>query len=145
MARRSEIQSHPQLHNNLRPAWDTWEPVLKIYTKIHTNHSCTHSMNFHKTNNCLAVTFRTVRYCLMMPYEDHSCELTGFLCVAMAVLELAMQTRLAWNSQRSTCLCFPSAEIKGVCQHTKQQHAFYNVTSLNNAFCTILLSHKTVP
>jgi hypothetical protein len=32
--------------------------------------------------------------------------LLGFLCIALAVLELAMYTtRLALNSQRSTCLC----------------------------------------
>jgi hypothetical protein len=39
---------------------------------------------------------------------------TRFLCVALAVLKLALQTRLALNSQRSTC----SAGIKGVhCQY----------------------------
>jgi hypothetical protein len=32
---------------------------------------------------------------------------TGFLCVALAILELTLQTRLASNSQRSNCLCFP--------------------------------------
>jgi hypothetical protein len=29
----------------------------------------------------------------------------GFVCVALAVLELALWTRLTWNSQRSACLC----------------------------------------
>ena len=35
---------------------------------------------------------------------------TGFLCVALAVLELALQTRLASNS---ACICLPSDGIKG--------------------------------
>jgi hypothetical protein len=30
---------------------------------------------------------------------------TGFLCVALAVLELALQTRLSLNSLRFACLC----------------------------------------
>jgi hypothetical protein len=42
---------------------------------------------------------------------------TGFLCGALAVLELTLQTRLASNSQRFTCLCLSSAGIKGVCHH----------------------------
>ena len=40
-----------------------------------------------------------------------------FLCVVLAVLELALYTRLALNSQRSICLCLLSARIKGVCHH----------------------------
>jgi hypothetical protein len=32
---------------------------------------------------------------------------TGFLCLALTVLELALWTRLALNSQRSACLCVP--------------------------------------
>ena len=35
----------------------------------------------------------------------------------MVVLELAMWTRLALNSERSTSLCFPSAGIKGMHHH----------------------------
>jgi hypothetical protein len=35
---------------------------------------------------------------------------TGFLCVVLAVLELPLRTRVALNSQRSTCL--PSVRIK---------------------------------
>jgi hypothetical protein len=38
---------------------------------------------------------------------------TGFLCIALAVLELALQ-RLALNSQRYACLCFPSSGISQV-------------------------------
>lgn len=38
-----------------------------------------------------------------------------FLCVAPAVLELVLWTRLASNPQKSPCLCFLSAEIKGMC------------------------------
>ena len=39
---------------------------------------------------------------------------TGFLCVVQAVLDLILQTRMALNSQRSNCLCFPAAGIKDV-------------------------------
>jgi hypothetical protein len=39
---------------------------------------------------------------------------TGSHYVALAVLKLAMQTRLDLNTQRSTCLCLPSAGKKGV-------------------------------
>jgi hypothetical protein len=38
----------------------------------------------------------------------------GSFYVALAVLELFMQTRMALNSQTYTCLCFPSAGIKGM-------------------------------
>lgn len=39
---------------------------------------------------------------------------TRSLLVALAVLEITLLTRLASNSQRFTCLCLQSAEIKGV-------------------------------
>jgi hypothetical protein len=35
---------------------------------------------------------------------------TGFLCIALAVLELC-------RTQKSACLCLPSAEIKGMRNH----------------------------
>jgi hypothetical protein len=38
----------------------------------------------------------------------------GFLCVALAVQELALQTRLASNSQTSFCFYLLSARIKGI-------------------------------
>lgn len=41
-----------------------------------------------------------------------------FLCVALAVLKFTLLPRLASNSQGSICLCFPSAEFKGVYHHT---------------------------
>lgn len=41
-----------------------------------------------------------------------------FLKIALAILELTVQTRLASNSQRSRCLCFPSAGLKGMQPHT---------------------------
>jgi hypothetical protein len=47
--------------------------------------------------------------CLLACFE------TGFLCVALAVLELALQIRLAWSSQRSTYL-YLCAGIKGMCR-----------------------------
>ena len=42
---------------------------------------------------------------------------TRFLSVQLWDLALALQTRLALNSQRSTCLCLLSARIKGVRHH----------------------------
>lgn len=42
---------------------------------------------------------------------------TGLLCVALAVLKLALWTRLALNSPRSICLCLVSAGIKGRPHH----------------------------
>ena len=43
---------------------------------------------------------------------------TGVLCVTvLAVQELALQTRLASNSYRSTCLCLLSAGMMGMHHH----------------------------
>jgi len=39
------------------------------------------------------------------------------LCIALAVLELTLYTRLTSNSQTSTCLWLPCVGIKGVCHH----------------------------
>ena len=44
------------------------------------------------------------------------CE-TGSHYLVLLVLELAMQTKLAWNSEGSTCLCTLSIEIKHVTYH----------------------------
>ena len=42
---------------------------------------------------------------------------TGFLCVALAVLKLTL-CRPGWPlTQKSACLCLPSAGIKGVHHH----------------------------
>ncbi|EDL11756.1 mCG1036175 [Mus musculus] len=39
---------------------------------------------------------------------------TGFVCVALAVLELC---RPGWpRTQRSACLCLPSTGMKGMCR-----------------------------
>ena len=54
--------------------------------------------------------------CVPLPVMPH----TGFLCVVLAVLELTPYTRLAVNSERSACLCLPSAGIKCVCHHFKR-------------------------
>lgn len=43
---------------------------------------------------------------------------TGSPCVTQTNLELTVWTRLALNSQRSACLCRPSAGIKGLCHHS---------------------------
>jgi hypothetical protein len=44
---------------------------------------------------------------------------SGFLCVALAVLELVPYTRLALNSEISACLCLPSAGIKVMSHHCR--------------------------
>lgn len=41
------------------------------------------------------------------------CFETGFLCVALTVLELAPQTRLAWNVEICLQIRLQSAEING--------------------------------
>ena len=43
---------------------------------------------------------------------------TESLSVALAVLELSLQTRLTLNSLRS-CLCLPNAGIKSMCHHSQ--------------------------
>lgn len=48
--------------------------------------------------------------------------------VALAVLEIATQTRLALKSQRSTCLCLPRARIKGL-----HHHGLSSVPSIHTA------------
>lgn len=57
----------------------------------------------------------------------------GFLCIALAVLELTLSTRLALNS-----LCFPSARIKGICHHHPTQTAFLQHPDLQPRGGTIL-------
>lgn len=57
----------------------------------------------------------------------------GFLCVALAVLELTLSARLALNS-----LCFPSARIKGICHHHPTQTAFLQHPDLQPRGGTIL-------
>ena len=46
------------------------------------------------------------------------CFETGFLCVALAILEITLPTRLASNSEIR--LLLPSAEIKGICGRQKR-------------------------
>jgi hypothetical protein len=46
-----------------------------------------------------------------------------FLCVALAVLELALQTRLASNSE-FPCLCLPSAGIKSCATIARHSRPF---------------------
>ena len=60
---------------------------------------------------------------------------TGFLCVALAVLELALQTRLSSDSQRSSCLCFSSAGINGVCHHDLAYFIRFSI-SYGDSICT---------
>jgi hypothetical protein len=51
----------------------------------------------------------------------------------MAVLELALQTRLHLNSQRSFCLCLLSAGIKGMHHHCQAQVETFKVHASDNA------------
>lgn len=48
----------------------------------------------------------------------------GCLDVAQAVLELAMDTRLASDSRRYACLCLSSAEVKHVPHHARPKNSF---------------------
>lgn len=41
----------------------------------------------------------------------------GFCVTPLVALELAPNTRLASNSQKSACLCLLNIGIKGVCYH----------------------------
>jgi hypothetical protein len=66
--------------------------------------------NFHSSNFCTFV--RHLFFCLFVFVFVFE---TGFLCVALAVLELC---RPGWpRTRKSACLCLPSAGIKGVCHH----------------------------
>lgn len=60
-----------------------------------------------------------------------------FPCVALPVLELALQSRLASNSQRSTSLCLLSTGIKGICHHcpvlVTYQHNFLEVSLVRSS------------
>jgi hypothetical protein len=57
---------------------------------------------------------------------------TGFLCITLTVLELTLdQAGLelrnpGWpQTQKSACLCLPSAGIKGVCHYARLKNNFY--------------------
>ena len=69
-----------------------------VCTCVHT-HKDTHTYNFFRS----LYIFGFLRQ--------------GFSVALKAVLELTLQTRLALNSQRSTCLCLLSAGIKGMHHH----------------------------
>lgn len=60
--------------------------------------------------------------------------------IAPAGLELPMATRLAWNSLRPVCLCFPSPEIKGMYHYTQfnrtfEKGSFKSISILPNQTC----------
>jgi hypothetical protein len=42
---------------------------------------------------------------------------TEFLCVVLAAVKLALKTRVASNSERSSCFCLLIVVIKGVSHH----------------------------
>jgi hypothetical protein len=127
-------------------SWDTWEhwnPVRKqaqglarltlkerkgitsssrSHEKVDTSHCDDNSPSCHLTPKCLQYVARMIGRGLLAvsgpqchsvpsPFKD-----TVSMCL-LGVTELAMLTRLLSNSQRSTCLCLPSAGVKGVCHH----------------------------
>jgi hypothetical protein len=55
---------------------------------------------------------------------------TGFLCVALAVLELTLQTELISNSQRSAYLCFRVLRLKAIITSTGLDQCF--ITAIEN-------------
>jgi hypothetical protein len=72
------------------------------------------------------------------------CFETGFLCVALIVLELALQTRLASNSQNFACLCIPSTGIKGMYHHCLTV-IFIFIYALNNSRNSACLASFYMP
>lgn len=59
---------------------------------------------------------------------------TGSRYVVWTGLELAMQARLASNSQRSACLCLPSVRIKGTYHYVQLSIFFYIILFLDIVF-----------
>ena len=55
--------------------------------------------------------------------------------------EVWPQPRLVWNTQRSTCPCLPSAEIKGMHCHAQPRLTFLIISSISastNAFVYVI-------
>ena len=52
---------------------------------------------------------------------------TGFPCVALAVPELTVQTRLTLNSESSTCLCIWRDGVNGALHHHQPAHLQFNM------------------
>ena len=65
---------------------------------------------------------------------------SGFLCVALAVLELTLKTRLASNSDIHL-LCLPSAGIKGVCHYLQALRKDLNRQTVPYHMC-VSKAHK---
>ena len=81
-----------------------------------------------------------VRVCMLCVGQEHGRHFTtclekavAFLCVVfsrqclsmvLAVLELTLQSKLDLNSERSACLCLPSAGTNGVCHHHLARQLF---------------------
>jgi hypothetical protein len=59
----------------------------------------------------------------------------GFLCIALAVLSWNSLCRPGWpRTQKSACLCLPSAGIKGVCHHLPAISLFLITVSLKGQY-----------
>jgi hypothetical protein len=103
---------------------------------------------------CLSVCLSTSSYHPSISLLIFFFRETGFLKVALAVLELAMPTSLASNLQRSACLYHWNAGIKGV--HTHIQLPFHFLKKHNEELfigrclsqgfysCTSIMTKKQV-
>ena len=93
-------------YNVSSPLWQffrTAGPRKNLLRIFHSKHVCS-----WEVKNYLLINYQDTFFLF---FE------TGFLCISMAFLELALLNRLALNSQKSFCLCLQSAGIKGVCHH----------------------------
>jgi hypothetical protein len=71
--------------------------------------------------NLFITLFCFVLFCFVL-----FCFETGFLCVAW--LSWNLLCRPSWlQIQRSTCLCLPSAGIKGMCHHCSAKHIYFYI------------------
>ena len=102
-------------------------PSRTLFTPPSTCHTV--SFSYHSCLVCAFLKLNPLRPQVSLVYLTHPTRSwvflslfwvfkTGFLCVSvLAVLELALYTRLALNSKRSDCLHLRSAGIKSVRQH----------------------------
>ena len=83
----------------------TWSKAIRFLV--------THSFGWYVGPGSIVKRFKVES--MVKAWPLHIEALLGSTYVVLAVLELTKYIKLAWYSQRSACLCYPSAEIKGVC------------------------------
>lgn len=91
-------------------------PALLPETALHCCSLSLQGARDLKTAWCFAMC-RFNEFCSRYTFQGGGFLKIGLLCVALAVLKLALWTRLALNSPRSMCLCLVSAGIKGRPHH----------------------------